>query len=126
MPFFIQWDQPEQQRVQELKSLGTIQNHPAGPIKIEEVSFVVSNFNTAHALLKLYNFKHTQMTNSKLKADVLKIHTPTGTLAFYCPIDEGDVWNMLRERGQSICSIVLAGAIESKVLHVENANYVFQ
>ena len=126
LPFFIQWDQPEQQRVQDLKLLGTIQNHPAGPIKIEEVSFVVSNFNTAHALLKLYNFKHTQMTNSKLKADVLKIHTPTGTLAFYCPIDEGDVWNMLMERGQSICSIVLAGAIESKVLHVENANYVFQ
>jgi len=122
LPFFIQWDQPEQQ----LQSLRTIQNHPAGPIKIEEVSFVVSNFNTAHALLELYHFEHTQMTNSKLKADVLKIHTPTGTLAFYCPIDEGDVWNMLMERGQSICSIVLAGAIESKVLHVENANYVFQ
>ena len=126
LPFFIQWDEPEQQRVQELKSLGTIQNHPAGPIKIEEVSFVVSNFNTAHALLKLGHFEQSQMTNQKLKADVLKIHTPTGTLAFYLPTDEGDVWNMLMEKGQSICSIVLAGAAEGKLLHVENANYVFQ
>ena len=126
LPFFIQWDQPEQQRVQELKSCGTIQNHPAGPIKIEEVSFVVRNFNTAHALLKLGHFEQSQMTDPKLKADVLKIHTPTGTLAFYAPIDEGDVWNILMERGQSICSIVLAGAAESKVIDVENANYVFQ
>ena len=112
--------------MQELKSCGTIQNHPAGPIKIEEVSFVVRNFNTAHALLKLGHFEQSQMTDPKLKADVLKIHTPTGTLAFYAPIDEGDVWNILMERGQSICSIVLAGAAESKVIDVENANYVFQ
>lgn len=126
LPFFIQWDQPEQQRVQELKSLGTIQNHPAGPIKMEKVSFVVSNFNTAYALLKLCDFEQSQMTDPKLKADVLKIHTPTGTLAFYSPTDEGDVWNMLMERGQSMCTIVLEGAAESKLLYVENANYVFQ
>ena len=126
LPFFIQWDQPEQQRLQDLKSIGTIQNHLAGPIKIEEVSFVVSNFNTARVLLELCDFETTQMTDSNLKADVLKIHTSTGTLAFYCPTDEGDVWNMLLERGQSICSIVLTGAVESKVLQFENANYVFQ
>ena len=125
-PFFIQWDQPEQRRLQELKSIGAIQNHSAGPIKIEEVSFVVSNFNTAHVLLELCNFETTQMTDSKLKADVLKIHTSTGTLAFYCPTGEGDVWNMLMESGQSICSIVLTGAMESKVLQFENANYIFQ
>lgn len=126
LPFFIQWDQPEQQRVQQLQSLGTIQNHPAGPIKIEEVSFVVSNFNTAHALLKLCHFETTQTTDTKLKADVFKIHTPTGTLAFYSPTDEGDVWNMLMERGQSICSIILAGATTNTVLYVENANYIFE
>ena len=126
LPFFIQWDESEQQRIHQLQSLRTIQNHPAGPIKIEEVSFVVGNFNTARALLQLCNFHHTQMNDSKLKADVLKIHTPTATLAFYCPTDEGDVWDMLMVRGQSICSIVLAGTTESKVIQLENANYVFQ
>ena len=126
LPFFIQWDEPEQQRVQQLQSLRTIQNHPAGPIKLGEVSFVVSNFNTAQALLKLCNFEATKTTDDQLKADVCRIDTPTGTLAFYSPTDEGDVWNMLMERGQSICSVILAGATTNKAFYVENANYVFE
>ena len=126
LPFFIQWDEPEQQRMKQLQSLGAIQSHRAGSLKIEEVSFVVANLHVAEALVKLCDFESTHITDLDLNAEILKIDTPTGALAFYAPTDEGEVWDMLMERGQKICSLILAGASEDKVIHFENANYVFK
>ena len=125
LPFFIQWDQPEEERVQEMQSLGIIQEHEAGPLQIAEVSYIVPNFETAQALLELCVLESTLTMDEELKAEVLMVHTSTGNLAFYRPYDEGDAWDVLMKEGPGIYTLVLEGALRESMLYYENASYMF-
>ncbi|MGM9949999.1 MAG: VOC family protein [Lysinibacillus sp.] len=125
LPFFIQWDQPEEERVEEMQELGIIQEHEVGPLQIAEVSYIVPNFETAEALVQLCMLESTLTRDEELRAEVLTVHTPTGNLAFYCPYDDGDAWDVLMEEGAGIYTLILAGASKERLLHYENASYLF-
>ena len=125
LPFFIQWDQPEEERFEEMQTAGIIQEHEAGPLQIAEVSYIVPKFEAVRELLQLCKLESTVETNEELKSDVLTVRTPTGNLAFYCPYDEGEIWDVLMEEGAGLHTLVLEGASKEHVLHYENASYLF-
>ena len=126
LPFFIQWDQPEEERLGEMQTSGIIREHEAGPLQIAEVSYIVPKFEVARELLQLCMLESTVEMDEELKAEVLTVHTPTGNLAFYCPYDEGGAWDVLMEEGAGIHTLVLEGASEEHALHYENASYLFR
>jgi hypothetical protein len=125
LPFFIQWDQPEEERIEEMKNRGIIAEHDAGPLKIAEVSYIVSNFETAQNLLQLCPLESTLKIDEGMKAEIMTIYTPSGNLSFYRPYDEGEVWDVLMEEGPGFYTAALKGAYEERSLHFQNANYVF-
>lgn len=125
LPFFIQWDQPEEDRVEDMKERGIIHEHAAGPLQIAEVSYIVSNFEMARILLQLCRLESTLKIDEKTNAEVLTIYTPSGNLSFYRPYDDGAVWDVLLENGPGLHTVVLKGAREERVLHFQNAIYMF-
>ncbi|MGN7115271.1 VOC family protein [Lysinibacillus odysseyi] len=125
LPFFIQWDQSEEERVEDMKDREIINEHAAGPLRIAEISYIVSNFEMARSLLQLCHLESTLKVNEETKAEIMTIYTPSGNLSFYRPYDEGAVWEILMEDGPGLYTVVLSGALEEHTLHFENANYMF-
>lgn len=125
LPFFIQWDEPEDERIKDMKDRGIIDDHAVGHVKIAEISYIVSNFEMVRMLQQLCRLEHTLNVDEEMKVEVMTVHTPSGNLSFYCPYDEGDAWNMLMEEGPGLYTVVLTGAQKEHVLHFHNANYLF-
>lgn len=123
LPFFIQWDQQEKERVKEMKERGIIEKHAAGPLKISEVSYIVSNFEIPRRLLQLCSLEHTFKKDEKMKAEVMTIYTAAGNLVFYRPYEEGEVWDVLMKDGPGLNSVVLEDALEDCSLDYQNGSY---
>lgn len=123
LPFFIQWDQSEKERVNEMKERGIIEEHAAGSLRISEVSYIVSNLEIPRSLLQLCPLESTLKKDEKMKAEVMTIYTASGNLVFYRPYEEGEVWNVLMEDGSGLNSVVLEGALENRSLYYQNGSY---
>lgn len=124
-PFFIQWDLTDEERLQEMKELGILAKHDEGDLQIAEVSYLVANLKPAYELQKLLQLPSTTNIFEESNVEIYRIHTPTGDIAFYKPIGDGESWDAFLDLNMGLHTVVLKGATKEKYVAFENANYVF-
>ncbi|WP_332651296.1 VOC family protein [Lysinibacillus sp. 54212] len=125
-PFFIQWDLPEQERMQELTELGILGNHEAGDVEIAEVIHLVQNLEPLYELQKLLQLPSSTVINEESNVEIFTMHTASGNLSYYKPIGEGDGWNAFLDFGNGLHTVVISGAQKEKYITFDHANYVFK
>lgn len=111
-PFFIQWEESDEQRYNELVNHGTIAAHPLGDLKIKEISYGVDNLNIAKNWASLFNFIIDCETD-----DYIKLKTPNCFISFNKNIE-----NVENEMFQ----VTILGASEEKEVKIQGATYKFE
>lgn len=108
-PFLIQWEGTDEERYDELVQLGTIDSHPLGDLKIEEIIYSTPDLTIAKEWAKIFKFE----LEEKQSSSTLK--TPNCFISFH-----------LKETGKTeLERIVIKGAKEEKEVKIEGATYQF-
>ncbi len=124
-PFFIQWDQSNEERENENKERGIAAPHAIGNVNLTEIVYLVDQLTYVKKLQLLGGFKYEEMFSESLNAHILIIHLPNVIIKFYCPCGEGPIWDAVLTNGLGIQYITFTGAIEEKIIDYENARYIF-
>jgi len=107
LPFFIQWDESDEERLADLKKRGVIGTHEAGSVSIDGAAFTVNNLEAAVSnwseLLQLEKGEIVEDTEWNAKAQRLKL--PGGDIIFYEPLGEGIVKNALDSKGEGLFAL---------------------
>lgn len=110
-PFFIQWEGTDENRYEELKNNGTIDDHILGNLQIEEISYQVEDLNIAREWATLFNFTVVEESNN-----FIKLKAPNCIIGFYLSKDEQN----------EISRIIISGANEEKEVLIEKGCYQFK
>lgn len=124
-PFFIQWDEGDALRRHHLTSAGVIAPHPAGELKITEISYILERTAYLEELAQTIGATITFGVDEQYGAEIAIIELNGMRFKFYRPHGDGPVWDAYLEHGQGIYNLTLSGSNEEKVVHYEGANYIF-
>lgn len=126
LPFFIEWDEKDDERREDLKKRGVIANHPLGDVKVDGAAFAVKNIEqTANLWSKLLNVpKGESYEDTQWNAKVQRLTLEGGDIVFYEPLGPGVVADILQEKGESLFAFQLKGA-EQQTYKIINAYYRF-
>jgi hypothetical protein len=122
-PFFIQWEVEDQQRYEQLIKNDTIKLHKAGSLTLNEICYLMDNFEPILEVCALCNVAVAIETDEKLNASVATVQLEQTKLSFYKPLGDGELWDVVMEFGIGISHIVLAGANETRAVTYENGEY---
>lgn len=126
LPFFIEWDEKDDERREDLKNRGVIQEHPLGDIQVDGAAFAVSNVEKiANLWSDLLNLpKGESYEDLQWNAKAQRLTLKGGDIIFYEPLGKGLVEDVLREQGESLFALQLKGA-NQKTEKIYNAYYRF-
>src|SRR5690625_1728231 len=93
LPFFIQWDESDEERLADLTKRETIKHHIIGDTKLASIGIAVKDSvatskQWAHLLQLEISSSHI---DESLNAQVQRLRLEGGNIAFYEPIGEGKV-----------------------------------
>ncbi|MFC4803172.1 VOC family protein [Neobacillus sp. GCM10023253] len=128
LPFFIQWEKSDEERLAELKQQGLIDRHQAGPVLFESVGFAVTQLDETLALWeRLLNLKAgEEFVTQELNARCRKL-TLAGTELLFCsPIGKGIVAVVLEEKGESPFLANFSGTNQSRIFELLNGHWSFK
>ena len=125
-PFFIQWDEPDEVRRENLTNAGVIAPHTAGDLKITEISYILERTGYLQELAALVGAKLEFVMDEKYGAEIAVVELNGVVFKFYRPQGDGPVWDAYLDHGQGIYNITLSGSNEDKVVYYEGANYIFK
>ncbi|MCF3944546.1 VOC family protein [Oceanobacillus alkalisoli] len=127
LPFFIQWDDSDDERKADLVEQKTIAPHPKGDLQLSSIGFAVQKLDTT--VEKWSNYldleKGESFVDESLNAKGQKLKLTGGDIAFYSPIADGLVAETLAERGEKPFLVDITGAREKEQFEVKNALYRF-
>lgn len=127
LPFFIQWDESDEERLADLTERGTIADHPLGDVELSAVGFAVKDISTVTQ--KWSNYLQLEVGDSYVddslnaKAQVLKLQG--GNIVFYEPLGDGKVKEVLDTHGEKPFLLELKNTKEEKDVEVFGAIYRF-
>ena len=122
-PFFIEWEEEDEVRREQLINQGTIAPHPLGELQFEEIHFVVPNFKAVEQMAKLCDAPVEMKEDTKTNAQLAIVILNNAKLVFSRPIGEGAVWDYMLEYGYGIHKVVLTGGNEQKTFEYNGALY---
>lgn len=122
-PFFIQWDESDEHREEEYKKRGIIAQHKLGNLAIQEIHFVVPNFQPVERLAKLFEVMVEMKEDDSANCEVMAIQLPNVKLIFSRPLGGGAAKEEMLNDGYGIQKIVLAGSNEQKNIAFDGAFY---
>lgn len=128
LPFFIQWEKSDEERLAELDQLGLIDRHPAGSVQFESVGFAVQNLDeTLEVWKKFLNLPISdEFTNHELNARCRKIALAGTELLFCSPIGEGITAEVLKEKGETPFIVNLSNTNQTQIFEKLNGYWSFQ
>lgn len=88
-PFFIQWDESDTIRREELMDLGTIARHPLGDLTLDSVHFVVPNFAAVEQIAQICGATILKKENQEANVEYTIILLDEVKLIFVKPVGEG-------------------------------------
>ncbi|MER1985307.1 MAG: VOC family protein [Solibacillus sp.] len=124
-PFFIQWDEADNVRREQLTNQGVIAPHAAGALKITEVAYILERTAYLEELAEVLGAPLVFGVDEEYDAEIATIELGGMRFKFYRPQGDGPVWEAYLDHGQGIYNITLSGSNEEKVVHYEGANYIF-
>jgi hypothetical protein len=128
LPFFIQWDKSDEERLSELEQQGLIGSHVEGNPKLESVGFVVHNIDqTIATWRKLFDFKQSEeFIDSTINARYRKLELCGTKLMFCTPLGEGLAQKVLKEKGETPFLVNIVEANQSNFFEMLNGYWMFQ
>ncbi|MGG3562415.1 VOC family protein [Neobacillus rhizosphaerae] len=111
MPFFIEWEKSDEERLVELKEQGLIEAHRIGNPIFQSVGFVVQNLeNTITKWGELLNLEPSEeFIDAVMNARCRKLELSGTSLLFCTPLGEGRAKEVLEEKGETPFIINLEG-----------------
>lgn len=127
LPFFIQWDESDEERLTDLTKRGTIQTHPIGEVELSAVGIAVKDIESVTKLWSHYLQLDIGQSffDESLQAKAQVLHLREGNIIFYEPIGNGKVKDILNTDGEKPFIIELKSNIE-KDIHLFNVIYRFK
>lgn len=102
LPFFIEWDESDDERYRDLQARGTIAEHPLGDVTLQAVGIATKNIDTVVA-----NWSHylqleigEVFIDESLNAKGQRLYLEGGDIIIYEPISEGKVQDVLTTHGE--------------------------
>ncbi len=127
LPFFIQWDEGDEERQEDLTNRGIISDHSTGNVKIASVGFTVHNLE--ETVEKWSNYLGLDsgeiFVDESLNANAQKLRLPGVDLIFYSPNGEGIVAKTLDNRGEKPFLVNFEGANQEAEFQIFDATYRF-
>ena len=120
-PFFIQWEDPDEHRKQDLEQQGVIQNHPLGPLHIEEIWFVTRTpEETSHLWGEWLGLTaSTWLSCHTLNLDGIR-------LVFCSPEWDKPSKETFLARGERPWSVILSGGEQDRTVRLNGAEYLIK
>ncbi len=127
LPFFIQWEKPDEERLSELKEQDLIGTHYIGNPQFESVSFVVHNLNeTINKWSKLFNLEQSEaFIDPILNARCKKLELAGTKLLFCTPLGEGPAAKVLNEKGEAPFLVNLTETTQNILFKMANGYWRF-
>lgn len=126
LPFFIEWDEKDTERLVDLEKRGVIIPHKAGDVSVDGAAFAVNNIeqfiNLWSNILQLE--KGEIYEDQEFNAKAQRLHLKGGDIIFYEPIGEGIVKKILDTKGEGLFSLQFKGEKQQTVT-ISNALYRF-
>ncbi|MCH7321387.1 VOC family protein [Solibacillus sp. MA9] len=122
-PFFIQWDEYDEQRRSLLTEHGVLATHQSGDLQLAELHFVVPNFVAVTQMATLCEATVVKHTKIEDNVQSMTVRLPNIELVFHCPTGVGRVWNYMLDHGYGIQKLVLTGAKVSETIEYDGATY---
>ncbi|MFK9093978.1 VOC family protein [Bacillus salipaludis] len=128
LPFFIQWERPDEQRYLELEEQGLIESHPAGKLQFESVGFVVHHLEqTLTTWVRIFDhIQGEEFVDSSINARCRKLELAGTKLLFCTPLGEGIAATVLKEKGETPFLVNLTGKGQSEIFEMMNGFWRFQ
>ncbi|QKE72340.1 VOC family protein [Arthrobacter citreus] len=128
LPFFIEWEKPDEERYSELEDQGLISSHILGEPKLESVGFVVNNLDKTLEIWKnLFDLKQgAEFIDKKINARcaILKLN---GTNLLFCtPIGDGPAVMVLKDKGETPFLVNLTDTNQSHFFEMLDGYWNFQ
>ena len=123
MPFFIQWEKSDDQRLEEFNQQGLLKNG-----HFESVGFVVHDLDaTINVWKKLFTFTQSEeYIDSNLNARCKKLLVSGTNLLFCTPVGEGAASKVLYEKGETPFLVNLTHTYKSEIFKLLNGVWRFQ
>lgn len=125
LPFFIQWDESDEDRKQDLIHQSAIAPHQAGNVSLSSVGFAVNDVEKVVENWSKYLDLQVgeSFIDESLQAKGQRLILAGGDLVFYSPIGEGLVSKTLEERGEKPFIVEFSGANENTQFELCGATY---
>lgn len=126
LPFFIQWDENDRDRLDDLQQRGVISPHALGNISVDGAAFAVRNLEQISTLWQetLQLEKGDVYEDKEWNAKAQRLSLQGGDIIFYEPLGEGTVQDILNSKGESLFALQFKGS-EPKTITISNAIYRF-
>lgn len=126
-PFFIDWEESDENRRHGLKEQGSIQEHERGNLTLDSIGLAVKNgqetLDQWSEVLGLE--KGSSFADNDLNATGYRLKLTGGDIIFYSPNGEGIVSKTLTERGEKPFIVNLSGYGQKEQFEVKNGIYRF-
>lgn len=125
LPFFIEWDESDEDRLKDLKERGTIAEHPLGDVTLQSVGIATKDISTVvenwseYLQLEIGDSYIDESLNAKAQV----LHLEGGNIVFYEPLGEGKVKEIIETHGEKPFLIQFKNAKEEKDIEVFGAIY---
>lgn len=126
LPFFIEWDEKDNERRADLTERGVIAPHSLGNIQVDGAAFAVRNIEETAALWSelLQLEKGESYEDEEWNAKVQRLTLQGGDIVLYEPLGSGVVADVLEAGGERLFALQLKGAAQ-KTEKITNALYRF-
>ncbi|WP_152657672.1 VOC family protein [Oceanobacillus sp. CFH 90083] len=127
LPFFIEWEEADEERRQGLKEQGAITAHNRGAVSLESVGLAVEDAKAAIEKWAAYlNLEQGEsFTDEALHATGYRLKLAGGDIIFYEPNGEGIVSDTLKQRGEKPFIVNFSGGNKKEQFEVKHAVYRF-
>lgn len=127
LPFFIEWDERDEERKQDLIERSVIANHDKGDIRLSYVGFAVQNLEeTAKRWADYLELQEGEsFFDSSLNATGKRLHLNGGDIVLFSPNGEGRVSEVIENRGEKPFLVQFSGAGQDDELQISAAIYRF-
>lgn len=112
LPFLIQWDETDEERMNGLVQKGFIGKHSYEDVKIDSIGYVVKNAEEQAKLWSdFFQLKSENVSiDEQLGAKGIKLVVPGGDIIFYEPTGPGIVEDTLNRKGEGLFTLQFKGA----------------
>jgi hypothetical protein len=126
-PFFIDWEETDENRQHELQEQGSIREHERGKLELNSIGLAVTNgqemLNKWSEILGLE--RGDSFIDDSLNATGYRLKLTGGDIIFYSPNGDGIVAETLTERGEKPFIVNLSGSERKEQFEVKNGIYRF-